>query len=286
MSVRSAILDVVGYYVRFSGGSIGLTPLSELLGALGIQGDAVRATMTRLRAEGWFTSAKEGRQVTYSMTPHLYAIVDEGRERIFSRRSGPWDGEWHMVLFVVPESKRAVRESLRKRLSFQGFGSPAPSTWMSTTDRRAEVDAMAIDLGIDSSDDVRLIQMMSRTDSVALDRQIARQCWDLERLNDGYREWLREWRPRVATQRAHAPDGPAALAELVDLVSTFRKFPFDDPDLPGELLPATWHGTAAFAVFHEGLRALVGAADRYVTDVTGQVAERPATMWGTASETA
>jgi phenylacetic acid degradation operon negative regulatory protein len=36
-----------------------------------------------------------------------------------------------------------------------------------------------------------------------------------------------------------------------ELVHEWRKFPFLDPDLPEEVLPARWPRAAAHAVFHE-----------------------------------
>ena len=29
-------------------------------------------------------------------------MLDEGRDRIFSRSKEPWDGNWHMVIYQVP----------------------------------------------------------------------------------------------------------------------------------------------------------------------------------------
>ncbi|TRW46265.1 PaaX family transcriptional regulator C-terminal domain-containing protein [Georgenia yuyongxinii] len=274
MSVRSTVLDLFGEYVQHAGGAIGLSPLSDLLGVAGIQPDATRALMTRLRSEGWFTSRREGRKVSYSITPYLHAVLDEGRGRIYRTADGDWDGSWHMVIYHIPENRRALREALRKRLTFLGFGSPAPSTWLSARDLRARVELLLLDLGVEDVSEVGLIQMLSGTGSVAVDRQIARRCWQLDAINDAYLEWIRTWRPKIQAYAADPPRGGAALAADVALVGTYRKFPFIDPALPADLLPARWHGRTAYSLFMAGHLALQPAADAWFEKTTGMPVDR------------
>ena len=49
-----------------------------------------------------------------------------------------------------------------------------------------------------------------------------------------------------------APDTPAAfLRAQTQLVHEWRRFPFLDPQLPGDLLPPKWSGTTATTVFND-----------------------------------
>ncbi len=55
-----------------------------------------------------------------------------------------------------------------------------------------------------------------------------------------------------APSRAASPRAPAAqLAALVALVHAWRRFPFIDPEIPAELLPADWVGWKAKGFFDE-----------------------------------
>jgi len=274
MSVRSVVLGVFAEYVRFAGGSIPLGRLSQILEAMSIQPETTRTIMTRLRSEGWFASQRDGRQVTYSITPYLYSVIDEGRQRIFGAPELEWDGLWHLVMYQIPEEQRALRESLRKRLTFLGFGSPTASTWLAVRDLRSQVEMLMLDLGIEDTSSIGLLQLMSRTESAAVDRQIARRCWDLDRINAVYLEWVRTWHERVRDFGVNPPRGAQALSAHVDLIGEYRRFPFSDPGLPPGLLPTPWHGKSAYTLFTEGHSVLYPFADRYFEEITGLKIER------------
>ena len=46
-----------------------------------------------------------------------------------------------------------------------------------------------------------------------------------------------------------APLSPDPLVRVIDLVHAWRRFPWIDPGLPAQFLPAPWRGTAAAALF-------------------------------------
>ena len=256
---RSIILDLCGDYVRYYGGSIGLSGMTELLRAFDVADDNARVVMSRLRREGFFETQRDGRSTTYVITPSTLRTLDEGRERIFARDEQAWTGDWHMVIYQVPETARSSRERLRNGLSWLGFGPLAPSTWVSAHDRRSGVDMLFAD-----EPDARVDQVTSRTGGLEEDRAMAARCWDLQRLADGYRDWLRDWQ-----DAAEPTDGAAALVARTRLVHAYRKFPFSDPDLPAALLPADWPGTAAHAVFLHRYEQMREPAERFYRTAAG-----------------
>ena len=69
--------------------------------------------------------------------------------------------------------------------------------------------------------------------------------WDLDRLAARYEEFIDQFgalRPRTPQE---------VLRAQIRLVHEWRRFPFLDPQLPAQLLPPTWSGTRAAALFHE-----------------------------------
>ena len=69
------------------------------------------------------------------------------------------------------------------------------------------------------------------------------QAWDLDGVAAAYEEFL-------DTFAEAAPTEPAdVLGHQIHLVHAWRRFPFLDPRLPGELLPDEWAGTRAAALF-------------------------------------
>ena len=66
------------------------------------------------------------------------------------------------------------------------------------------------------------------------------QAWDLAAIDAAYLEFLTEFNSAVT---------PAPLERLIELVHSWRAFPWLDPNLPRTLLPPTWSGENAARLF-------------------------------------
>jgi phenylacetic acid degradation operon negative regulatory protein len=267
VKARSLVFDLFGDYLRYRGGEVRLRGLVKLMGAFDVSETTVRVVVTRLRKEGWLASRRDGRETVYTLTDAAWGLLDEGRQRIFDRARGPWDGQWHMVLYSVPETERALREQLRKKLAWCGFGPLSSGVWLSPHDRTEQVRAAFAD-----SAAVQLDVFRSRSTGTDADRDIAARSWDLDDLDRSYVELLDRYRPRLPAYRAGELSGVDALVERMRLVHDYRRFPFRDPDLPPELLPAGWHGRLAHEVFLEAHGLLRGPAEACVDVLADTVA--------------
>lgn len=266
MKARSLVFDLFGDYLRYRGGEVRLRGLVSLMGCFDVAEPTVRVVVTRLRKEGWLVSRRDGRETIYSLTEAAWALLDEGRERIFQRATGPWDGQWHMILYTVPETERALREQLRKKLAWLGFGALSSSVWVSPHDRVGQVrDAFADEPA------VRLDVFRSRSEGLEADRDIAARAWDLGQLHGSYAELVAEYQPRLKSYRSPALKGADALVERMRLVHDYRRFPFRDPDLPPDLLPVGWPGREAHQLFNDAHALLRGPAEAQVDALLGQV---------------
>jgi phenylacetic acid degradation operon negative regulatory protein len=260
---RSLILDIFGDYLAIVGTEVRAGDLVGMLGAVGIEPATSRMTLSRLKQEGWFTTRRIGRETLYRLSDHLVEILDEGRGRIFESYQQDWDGWWTQLVFQLPESDRALREQLKKRLSWLGFGPLTPSTWLSPRRQRAHALALR---GEFPAIDIDVLDV--RTDDADEDRSLARRCWDLAALNADYRDFMSAHEKLAAS--AESLDGRAAFTARIELVSTYRHFPFRDPSLPVELRPPGWQGAAAHELFLSLHDALAPAAGEYVADVVGE----------------
>lgn len=263
MKARSVVFDLFGDYLRYRGGEVRLRSLVALLGCFDVPEATARVVVTRLRKEGWLSSRREGRETIYALTDAAWTLLDEGRERIFHRAQGSWDGQWTMVIYSVPESERSVREQLRKQLAWFGFGPLSSAVWLSPHDRTAQVREAFADEPAAQLDVFR-----SRSPGPDSDRDIASRCWDLAALDRAYGEFLETYRPRLASYRAERIRGTDALVERMNLIHDYRHFPFRDPDLPPELLPEGWSGRLAHEVFLEAHGLLRGFAESGVDTLT------------------
>ncbi len=263
MKARSLVFDLFGDYLRYRGGEARLRTIAALLACFDVPEPTVRVVVTRLRKEGWLASHRDGRETTYALTDTAWQLLDEGRERIFARAAGPWDGQWHMIIYSVPETERALRDQLRKKLAWLGFGPLSASVWLSPHDRTAQVKNAFADLTA-----VRIDAFHARSEGRTADLDMATRAWDLSELDADYRGLLERYRPLLSRYRRGELHGQEALVERMRLTHDYRRFPFRDPDLPPELLPSDWSGRAAHEVFLEAHRLLKAPAEAFVDEVS------------------
>ncbi|MFD4605753.1 PaaX family transcriptional regulator C-terminal domain-containing protein [Streptomyces sp. NPDC058464] len=260
MKPRSLVFDLFGDYLRYRGGEVRLRALVALMGCFDVPEATVRVVVARMRKEGWLQSRREGRETVYALTADAWELLDEGRDRIFKRAQGPWDGQWHMVVYSVPEAERGLRERLRKKLAWFGFGPLSSAIWLSPHDRTGEVLAAFADCPA-----VRLDTFRSRSAGLEADRDIASRAWDLKVLDEDYAALLETYGARLARYRDDdALTAEEALVERMRLVHDYRMFPFRDPDLPPELLPEGWRGRRAHDMFLEAHGLLRARAEERV----------------------
>src|SRR3984885_6778066 len=208
MRPRSIVFDLFGDYLRYRGGSARLLTLVSLLEAFGVPESTARVALARLRREGWFDTKALGRETIYTLSSRGGAMLDEGRARIFDRDSAPWDGQWRMVIYEVPEAQRGVRDEVRQELAWLGFGPLATSTWISPRD---QLDAVADRLGGIAG--LRLDVLSCRGASSERNHDMTARCWDLAQLKRDYGEFVETYRPRLASIRSGelSPQGSLML---------------------------------------------------------------------------
>ncbi|WP_030939758.1 PaaX family transcriptional regulator C-terminal domain-containing protein [Streptomyces sp. NRRL S-646] len=242
-SARSLLMTLLGEYVLPRDRPVWTSALVETLALFGIEEKSARQALARTAAEGWLASERVGRRVRWALTPPGRRLLTEGAQRIYDFGSGErvWDGTWLVVLVSVPESKRDLRHRLRTRLSWAGFGSPEPGVWITPrTDREAEALGVLKELGLADG----AMSFTAAYGAVGSEAAMVARAWDLSEVEERYEAFIAEF------TGLHPADGDAVLHDLTMLVHEWRRFPFLDPRLPPELLPAGWSGARATELFH------------------------------------
>lgn len=247
------------------GGQVWTASLLEMLRLLDVSERAARSTLSRMTRKGWVRPERSGRLSLYSLTPKGQRLVAEGGYRIFEPRKLEWDGRWHLVVYSLPERKRKLRNALRDRLTWLGFGRLAPGTWVSPHDRQAEVETMLDDLG--AREYVQFFSGMRL--ACGDDRGIVERCWDLKGLSKQYAEFINRWEPEYEKCAETLVKGERlppeqCFVQRFWVVNEYSAFPRLDPNLPEQLLPEGWLGGQAAQVFN-GYRSLLSErVDEYV----------------------
>jgi phenylacetic acid degradation operon negative regulatory protein len=243
-SAKSVLLTVLGEFALPHDGTMWTATIVDALGLLGVGEGNARQAATRLKDQGLLDVERHGRRARWRLTEEGRQLLSLGTQRIYRFGAGAdeWDGRWVVVLTAVPEDQRSKRHQLRSTLAFGGFGFIGPGTAVSPhPDREAVAIEVLRGLGLTDS----AIVLRARAGDLVGDEEILRRAWDLEHLGGRYRAFLRDF------ERRQARTADARFAALVDLVHAWRRFPFDDPELPDRLLPGTWPGRRAKHLFDE-----------------------------------
>jgi phenylacetic acid degradation operon negative regulatory protein len=287
LSVRTQFLvfTLFGEYVMLRGGIIWTGDLLKLLNLLGVSERAARSTLSRMTRKGWLSSRKQGRRSRYSMTPRGWMLIKQGEQRIFEQPIKEWNGEWHMVVYSIPERKRRLRHQLRQRLTWYGYGALAPGTWISPHTRSIEIKNMCNELGIQDHVEMFFCSHLG----LSTDHELAQECWKIEELQAGYRRFIdcfqNEYHATKMLLESGSPPSPAqCFVSRFWLTNYFQSFPRQDPNLPIVLLPKDWVGFQARELFNNYRKLLEPFANSFVDEVMriesslGKTPQR--TLWG------
>jgi len=260
---RSLLMTFFGAFLRRLGGWIAVADLVALMGDLDLEEQAVRSAVSRLKRRGVIAAERRGGAAGYRLTPHGLAILEAGDARIFGRDDGDGgSGDWVLVVFSIPEERRALRHRLRTRLQWLGLGTVAAGVWIAPAHAEAEVRRTIQELDLSGHVD------LFRGDHLGAAAAVA-AWWDLDAIAAEYRAYVDAWEPALRTD-GRRPAGAGAFAGQVRQLDAWRRVPFHDPGLPALVLPGDWPGAHAWDVFRALERRLSRPALRHVEARVGR----------------
>ena len=241
-AARSMLLTVLGEYVLPLRDGVWQETLISALSSLDYKTHAARQALARSVGGGWLRTERHGRRARLHLTDGTREMLTSGAARIYGfGEPRDWDGRWLLVLVRVPEQRRDVRHVIRSQLAWAGFGSLGNGLWLTPhVDREAEVTRIVHDLSV-----AELVSFRAEFGGIGDAGKVVADAWDLDAVADRYREFVDRF------GRLRPKSSEATFRAQTELVHTWRKFPFLDPDLPQEMLPERWPRTRAHQVFAE-----------------------------------
>jgi len=266
----SLITTVFGDSIAPRGGAVWLGSLITVMREFGINERLVRTSVFRLAQDGWLQSTQIGRRSYYSLTEEGRERFEQATHKIYGEPASSWDGKWTTVLLSTIEG--AQKDAVRKELGWLGFGALSPSVLAHPSPDMTDLDVTLQRLGIAG----KLVVMSGETvRNDAAMRVLAQDSWNLADIDERYASFVRRFRPLIAAQGKDANVSPkSAFVVRTLLIQEYRKVLLRDPQLPFELLPADWHGTAAYQLCRNLYIAVHGQADVWLTQ-TMETAEGP-----------
>jgi phenylacetic acid degradation operon negative regulatory protein len=258
------ITTIFGLYARAESNWLSVASVVRLMSDLGVDGQAARSSISRLKRREVLCSVRHAGVAGYSLAGSTLEVLAEGDVRIFERVRAVADDGWIVVVFSVPESERDKRHALRSALTRLGFGTAAPGVWVAPGNLARETRRTLERRGLSSYVDIFAGTHVAFGDLPSK----VREWWNLEELTELYAGFLR--RHQNLLDRVSNSTPRDAFRMYVPMLTEWRRLPYRDPGLPLALLPPQWNGVTAGALFDELNRALrVPAREHAVAVIHG-----------------
>jgi phenylacetic acid degradation operon negative regulatory protein len=261
MQARSLLFDLWGDYIQYVGGEAWTSTLARYLGEFGISEPTLRQALSRMTRQGWLQTRRVASRSCYSLTQRGQWRIVEASRRVYHPADRPWDGQWRILTYSIPEAMRAKRDELRRELAWTGLAALTPGTWISPNPLEEAIAELIHRYAIEPY----VATFRSGHNGPGSPQELVRRCWDLAAIQASYERFIAQWAPRLEQyeRSPHLPDDRCFVTKI-ELVHDYRKFLFVDPGLPQELLPAGWQGLDARRLFQQYYALLEPGARRFM----------------------
>ncbi|MFF0612292.1 PaaX family transcriptional regulator C-terminal domain-containing protein [Nocardia tengchongensis] len=261
--LAQVIITIFGLCARAEGNWLSTASVIALMGDVGLDAQAVRSSISRLKRRGVLVSERNAGAAGYSLSESTLEVLAEGDVRIFQRARASEEDGWILVVFSVPESEREQRHALRSSLTRLGFGTAAPGVWIGPGTLARETRQTLERRGLSGYVDMFTGTHLGFGDM----RSKVREWWDLSELTQLYADFLQRYRPVLYRVTSGGMTPQEAFALYVPMLTEWRRLPYRDPGLPLSVLPPAWNGEAAGTLFGELDDALGPLARKHALSV-------------------
>jgi len=259
----SLITTVFGDAIAPRGGTVWLGSLIKAMAEFGVNERLVRTSVFRLARDGWLQAEQVGRRAYYRLSDSGRERFEQATHRIYGEPFRRWDGDWCLLLLSALDTE--AKEAVRKECGWLGFGPMSANVLAHPAPDLAELDITMRRLGVART----LVVMNGHTiRNAAAMRELTRDCWNLDAIDVAYADFVARFRNvyQALADNAQLPDKSAFIIRTL-LIQEYRTVLLRDPLLPAELLPAGWHGAAAYQLCRNLYRAVHAGADAWLDDM-------------------
>jgi len=257
----SLITTVFGDAIAPRGGNVWLGSLIAVMADFGISERLVRTSVFRLTRDGWLQSEQVGRRSYYSLSEEGRARFEQATHRIYSVPAGSWDGRWCLLLLSGLDT--SAKDIARKELGWLGFAQLSANVLAHPAPDLVDLDLAIRHIG--AADALVVLEGQTIRNESGM-RNLAHNGWKLSEINERYEAFLKMFRPVIkAIGGAEKIDQKQSFMVRTLLIQEYRKVLLRDPQLPAELLPPDWKGTAAYQLCRNLYLATHQGADQYLS---------------------
>jgi len=268
----SLIITLYGDAIAQRGGNVWLGSLIKVLEPLGLNQRSVRTSVFRLVKENWLITDQVGRRSYYSLTGPGIRRFQKAFKQVYAAHNPEWDGRWLMV--ILSQLSPEERTKLRQELEWHGFGLLASTVMLHP--RMPKTELQSILQEFDYANDVIILEQLGEgSDPTRALRLQSRESWNLPQLADSYQSFLDKFRPVWNHLKEKGDPSPEQAFQIRTLlIHEYRRIILRDPELPDELLPGDWAGSAARQLCSNIYHRVWPSAEEYMNEML-ETAEGP-----------
>lgn len=232
----------------------------RMLSGQGVAEAAARATLSRMVRKDLLERVQVGRAARYALTSRGENVVRDASVRVFA--SDPFqhpDGEWTLLSYSLPESRRDLRHQLRATLTWSGFGGLRDGLWIAP----GRVDVAAVFAKSALVEVVEHAEWFAASPGPGVRVEgLIKRAWSVDRIRAEHEAFIRTW--------WCGPHGEDPLSEITMLGADWLRLLRSDPGLPARHISADWPAAQSAAVFRRCYDGLLPAALRSLDSELGR----------------
>lgn len=251
------IISVFGDSIAPRSADIWLGSLIDFMKPLGLSERLVRTGVYRLSREGWLKATHKGRRSFYHITSAGLGSFADADERIYCAAPKPWNGEWTMVQLNA-NTPAKTKTRIRNLLKWLGFGKLSPTLLLKPGNAITQTNMQITNADAENYCAVFLSTLAENQNPAKL----IEQGWEVSSFATAYDQFLMQF--EKLTDRQNMFSNEEAFVVRTLLIHQFRRILLKDPQLPAQLLPASWQGESARQLASRLYRAVSPGVDGYI----------------------
>lgn len=181
-----------------------------------------------------FRLTSQGFEAVYLLFPYFRFLYDK------------WDGQFRILSYEIPESKRELRDRLRREVASWGLGPWHRSFWVTPHPIIPALRRLVSD-----REEEQYVQAFESQHVFGNQSQLIQKVWNKDALELRYRSLFKTWHQTLSKDSEKLDKMKSVLAAYVDILKA-------DPGLPKQLVGESWIGFEGYALFHEIKDILLG----------------------------
>lgn len=248
LRVWSVVITIFGDAIQPHGGTVAMSDLQTILGAMDVESGALRTAMSRLAKEGWVSRDKQGRNSFYKLSNAGVKSFVPATQKIYHPTYSP--DPKSLVIAVGQDVIGHARETQNALLdAFGGI-------------------KLRNGVGLFADPNAKMLNQIEDAELLIIDANIKTlPDWVIERLElqslaDDYLALIDRFTKLATSGLALQVLSPLeALCARTLLIHEWRRLILKQPPLPKHLLPDNWPGAACHKVVSETYLALLSRSE-------------------------